>query len=86
MPPDLQQQAITLLYNLLFEYTFKMEIPGLLIDQMIWMPGIGKFLPAKALAELLSKKKLKYILVYTNMEDLNNPKIRESSSVRVEKL
>ena len=44
---------------------------------MIGTPGTGKSLLAKAMAELLPKEELKDIMAYPNMEDLNNPKIRE---------
>jgi len=44
---------------------------------MIGTPGTGKSLLGKAMAELLPKEELKDILAYPNMEDSNNPKIRE---------
>lgn len=79
--------------------TAKIEVPELLIDQiigqdhavevvkkaasqrrhvmMIGTPGTGKSLLSKAMAELLPKEELQDILAYPNMEDSNNPKIRE---------
>ncbi|HJH28863.1 MAG TPA: ATP-dependent protease LonB [Methanosarcinaceae archaeon] len=79
--------------------TAKIEVPELLIDQiigqdhavevvkkaasqrrhvmMIGTPGTGKSLLAKAMAELLPKEELQDILAYPNIEDSNNPKIRE---------
>ncbi|MBW6470258.1 MAG: ATP-dependent protease LonB [Methanosarcinaceae archaeon] len=44
---------------------------------MIGTPGTGKSLLAKAMAELLPKEELQDILAYPNIEDSNNPKIRE---------
>ena len=92
----------------LFENTSNIDVPKLLIDQvlgqehavevvkkaasqrrhimMIGTPGTGKSLLAKAMAELLPKEELKDILVYPNMEDLNNPKIREVPPEKAEKL
>ena len=91
-----------------FENTSNIEVPKLLIDQvlgqehavevvkkaasqrrhimMIGTPGTGKSLLAKAMAELLPKEELKDILVYPNMEDLNNPKIGRFLPEKAEKL
>jgi len=44
---------------------------------LIGTPGTGKSMLAQAMAELLPKEELKDILIYHNMEDANNPKIRE---------
>ena len=44
---------------------------------LIGTPGTGKSMLAQAMAELLPKEELKDILIYHNMEDVNNPKIRE---------
>ncbi|MCD4807609.1 MAG: ATP-dependent protease LonB, partial [Methanococcoides sp.] len=40
-------------------------------------PGTGKSMLAKAMAELLPKEELEDIMTYPNLEDSNNPKIRE---------
>ncbi len=94
---DLQDEDVDIDFH--FEETSNIDVPKLLIDQvlgqehavevvkkaasqrrhimMIGTPGTGKSLLAKAMAELLPKEELKDILVYPNMEDLNNPKIRE---------
>jgi len=88
----------TELYNDSFDTTDSIDVPELLIDQiigqehavevvkkaasqrrhimMIGSPGTGKSLLAKAMAELLPKEELQDIMVYPNVEDNNNPKIR----------
>ena len=43
---------------------------------MIGIPGTGKSMLAKAMAELLPKEELQDILVYPNSDDNNNPVIR----------
>jgi len=43
---------------------------------MLGIPGTGKSMLAKAMAELLPKEELQDVLIYHNPEDSNNPKIR----------
>ncbi len=43
---------------------------------MLGIPGTGKSMLAKAMAELLPKEELQDVLIYHNPEDPNNPKIR----------
>jgi Lon-like ATP-dependent protease len=43
---------------------------------MIGVPGTGKSMLAKAMAELLPKEELQDVLIYHNPEDANNPKVR----------
>lgn len=43
---------------------------------MIGAPGTGKSMLAKAMAELLPKEELQDVLVYSNPDDSNNPRIR----------
>ncbi len=43
---------------------------------MIGSPGTGKSMLAKAMAELLPKEELQDVMVYHNVEDPNNPKVR----------
>ena len=49
---------------------------------MIGVPGTGKSMLAKAMAELLPKEELQDILVYPNSEDNNNPVIRTVTAGR----
>ncbi len=43
---------------------------------MLGIPGTGKSMLAKAMAELLPKEELQDVLIYHNPDDSNNPKIR----------
>jgi Lon-like ATP-dependent protease len=43
---------------------------------MLGIPGTGKSMLAKAMAELLPKEELQDVLIYHNPDDTNNPKIR----------
>lgn len=43
---------------------------------ILGIPGTGKSMLAKAMAELLPKEELQDVLIYHNPEDSNNPKIR----------
>ncbi len=43
---------------------------------LIGSPGTGKSMLARAMAELLPKEELQDILIYHNIEDSNNPKVR----------
>src|SRR5512136_2621144 len=43
---------------------------------MLGIPGTGKSMLAKAMAELLPKEELQDVLIYHNPDDPNNPKIR----------
>ncbi len=87
-----------LLGGLDLENTEDLDVPELLIDQvigqeraveivkkaatqrrhvmMIGTPGTGKSMLAHAMSELLPKEELQDVLVYHNLEDANNPKIR----------
>ncbi|MDD1651525.1 MAG: ATP-dependent protease LonB [Methanomicrobiales archaeon] len=49
---------------------------------MIGVPGTGKSMLAKAMAELLPKEELQDLLVYPNSEDNNNPIIRTVTAGR----
>ena len=99
MENEITANKVTLPDDIDLDTTAKIDVPELIIDQvigqdhavevvkkaasqrrhvmMIGTPGTGKSLLAKAMAELLPKEELKDILAYPNMEDLNNPKIRE---------
>ncbi|MBN1134903.1 MAG: ATP-binding protein, partial [Methanosarcinaceae archaeon] len=99
MENEITANKVTLPDDINVDTTAKIDVPELIIDQvigqdhavevvkkaasqrrhvmMIGTPGTGKSLLAKAMAELLPKEELKDILAYPNMEDLNNPKIRE---------
>ena len=43
---------------------------------LIGSPGTGKSMLARAMAELLPKEELQDVLIYHNVEDSNNPKVR----------
>ncbi|MGZ4918384.1 MAG: ATP-dependent protease LonB [Halobacteriota archaeon] len=43
---------------------------------LIGSPGTGKSMLARAMAELLPKEELQDVLIYHNIEDSNNPKVR----------
>jgi Lon-like ATP-dependent protease len=99
MENEITANEVTLPDDNNVDTTAKIDVPELIIDQvigqdhavevvkkaasqrrhvmMIGTPGTGKSLLAKAMAELLPKEELKDIMAYPNMEDLNNPKIRE---------
>jgi Lon-like ATP-dependent protease len=49
---------------------------------MIGIPGTGKSMLAKAMAELLPKEDLKDVLIYPNSEDSNNPIVRTVKASR----
>jgi Lon-like ATP-dependent protease len=92
------EEGDDLLGGIDLESTHDVDIPGLLIDQvigqehaveivkkaatqrrhvmMIGTPGTGKSMLARAMSELLPKEELQDVLVYHNLEDANNPKIR----------
>jgi Lon-like ATP-dependent protease len=99
MENEITDNEVTLSDDNKVDTTAKIDVPELIIDQvigqdhavevvkkaasqrrhvmMIGTPGTGKSLLAKAMAELLPKEELEDIMAYPNMEDLNNPKIRE---------
>lgn len=99
MENEITANEVTLSDDNNVDTTAKIDVPELIIDQvigqdhavevvkkaasqrrhvmMIGTPGTGKSLLAKAMAELLPKEELEDILAYPNIEDLNNPKIRE---------